>query len=160
MGMITLWQPHKRIESAGISLQLASGNISSTCKPRLRDNMPLRVTIRRMVLRSTIYSPRMADPLTDLDLLDSMGSWDSWESSTLYLLCNNYSKAILFFLWEFHTCVHCVLVISTSHSSSNSSQASFFPSTPLTFFSDPHCIQPVAILMYMGVGPSNGARGI
>lgn len=44
MGMITLWQPHKRIESVGISLQLASGNVSSTCKPRLRDKMPLRVT--------------------------------------------------------------------------------------------------------------------
>lgn len=110
-----------------------------------------------MVLRSIIYSPRMANPSTILDLLDPMGSWDSWESSTSYLLCNNYSEIILFFLWEFHTCVHCVLVKSTPHSPSNSSQTSFPPSTPHTFFSDPHCIQPVAVLMYMGVGPSTGA---
>lgn len=156
MGMITLWQPHKRIESAGINLQLASGNVSSTCKPRLRDNMPLRATF----VGWCSEAPFTLQEWTTLDLLDPMGSWDSWESSTLYLLCNNYSNTISFFIWEFHTCVHCVLVISTPHSSSNSTQASFFPSTPLTFFSDPHCIQPVAVLVYMGVGPSNGARGI
>lgn len=44
MGMITLWQPHRRVATVSIGLQLASGNVSSTCKPRLGDNMPLTAT--------------------------------------------------------------------------------------------------------------------
>lgn len=157
MGMITLWQPHKRIQSVGINLQLAPGNVSSTCKPRLGDNMPLRATFVGWCSEASFTLQEWSSLQPTLTFLTPWVQ-GTHGSRPHHISCATTTQKPFYSLGILHMCTLCVSHINPSFS------LQLFPDF-LSSFHTSHLLfrpslYPASGCAYVHGCTSTGARGI